>query len=212
MKQRKSVVLKMVAILFVYTLFAFGCAGTDEEVKSTPGYNLMLYDKYITHQPKKEIEPIEVQDVDNVRIAICDIYNTTCSLTESYVQIVEASPEYHSWMTHLNKLSYEDREDVWNRLKPSEKETVLSFNKLNKDTYEKAVSLLPKAIELYKSVDQMDFQQVASTAGVNIFKSKSIMSGLNDSKDQIVYTVEVLKLMKVEYDLYNAFKEYDSDS
>jgi hypothetical protein len=207
MKQRKLVIMKLVVSLFVGTLLVFGCSGTSKEVRETDGYAAYRWNKYIENQPKKDIKPIEVQDVDKVRFSICDIYNTASDMTVAYNQKVTNSVEYHSWLNMTEDKSNEERDNLWkNELGPPDREAVLAFNEANEETYAQASSMLPKALELYKSISELDFKEVSKSAGMNVFKAKSMMSGLNDSKDQIEYTVEVLKLMAEEYNRYQRFK------
>ena len=207
MKKGKLACIKVVAFLFVGTLLVFGCSGTSKEVKETDGYSESRYNKYVENQPKSKIKPIEVQDVDRVRFAICNIYNTTCEMTVAYDKKVNNSPQYYQWLRLTKGMSDEERENFWeNELESGDRQAVLSFNEANEDTYSKAVAMLPQALELYTSIGAMDFKQVSKSAGMNVFKARSVVSGLNDSKDQIVYTVEVLKLMAEEYNIYQRFK------
>jgi len=128
-------------------------------------------------------------------------------MTVSYAEKVENHKPYHEWLRMTKDMTDEEREELWNdQLGPADREAVLTFNEANQDTYSKAVSMLPTALELHKSIDKLDFKQVSKKAGVNVFKAKSMVSSLNDSKDQITYTVEVLKLMAEEYNRYQKFK------
>jgi len=207
MKQHKLVIMKLVVSLFVGTLLVFGCSGTSKEVKETDGHTKSLYSKYVENQPKREIKPIEVQDVDKVRFSICDIYNTASDMTVAYDKKVTNSKHYHQWLRLTKDMSAEERDSFWkNELGPPDREAVLAFNEANEETYSQASSMLPRALELYKNISELDFKEVSKSAGMNVFKAKSMMSGLNDSKDQIEYTVEVLKLMAEEYNRYQRFK------
>ena len=207
MKQSKLVVMKLVVCLFLAVTLVFGCSSTSKEVNETDGYSEARWYKYVTNQQKGEIEPIDVQDVDKVRFSINDIYNTTYDMTVSYAEKVKNHKPYHDWLKLTKDWSDERRNTVWkNEIESDHKKAVLAFNEANQDTYSKAVSMLPEALELYESIDKLDFKQVSKKAGANVFKAKSMVSGLNDSKDQITYTVEVLKLMDEEYKRYQRFK------
>ncbi len=207
MKPRKYALTKIVLGLLLATAMLIGCSSTSKDVKESDGYSEYCWDKYVKNQPKKEIKPIEVEEVDRVRFTICDIYKTTGELAVSYDEKVKNSAEYHQWLKLTETMTEEERDNFWNnKLNPIDREAILKFNQANEETYAKAVSMLPKALELLDNIKKLDFKQVSKKAGMNVFKARSIISGLDDSKDQIVYTVEVLKLMKDEYNMYQKFK------